>query len=96
MENITFEAASHVADALSENYNEEDTANEARAKSAWRTIEAYADRAYGEKTPVPVEQGVRDFLGDLQHLCDKLELDFQDLLTRSTATYQEEVEHPLG
>lgn len=94
-EETTLSQASVTCAALSEDYNQEETANQARAKNGWLAVRAYTKKVYGSDAE-PVEQGIRDLLGDIQHLCDVLDLDFNSLLERATDTYECEVEHPLG
>lgn len=96
MENICFGEAGKVASALSSDYSSQDTANEARAKNAWNALFVYVNKVYGNAECEPVEQGLRDLLGDLQHLCDTFELSFEDLLSRATKTFKEEQLSPLG
>ncbi|MDC8832831.1 hypothetical protein [Alteromonas gilva] len=93
---ITFEQANPIADHFSNDHCSEETANEARAGSGWNALMAYASKAYGNVDPEPVEQGIRDLLGDLQHLCNSLGLDFDYLLERATGTFRDELESPLG
>ncbi len=96
MEDITFSDVTLIADALSSDFNSECTANDARAKSAWFALLAYANKGYGNASYEPVEQGIRDLLGDLQHLCVVLDFDFSQLFARSKATFEDELASPLG
>jgi hypothetical protein len=96
MEDLCFGDARKIASALSSDYNNEDTVNEARAKSAWNALLAYVNKVYGNAEYEPVEQGLRDLLGDLQHLCVTFDLSFEELLSRATKTFKEEQLSPLG
>lgn len=96
MKDATFGQATAIIGRLSDDFNAEDTANEARAKSGWFALAAYVGKAYGNPEPEPVEQGIRDLLGDLQHLCIELDLNFDELLRRASATFQDELQSPLG
>lgn len=93
---LTFGQAEPITSQFSSNYLEEDTANEARARNGWLVLSAYAQKAYGSSEHEPVEQGIRDLLGDLQHLCNELNLDFPELLRRAQAAFEGELLHPLG
>jgi len=93
---MTFEKAEPIVRQFSSDFNDEDTANEARALSGYHALSAYVKNAYGSPEHEPVEQGIRDMLGDLQHLCHKLDLDFLELLCRAQATFEDELLHPLG
>jgi hypothetical protein len=93
---LTFGQAEPITSQFSSDYSEEDTANEARAKNGWLALTAYVQKAYGSPEHEPVEQGIRDLLGDLQHLCNELDLDFSELLRRAQATFDDEVLHPIG
>jgi hypothetical protein len=93
---ITIGEAKLLLDALSDDHCSVETANEARAKSGWLALTAYTNKAYGDPSPEPVEQGIRDLLGDLQHTCNRLGLDFDDLIERATDTFSDELNRPLG
>jgi hypothetical protein len=94
--NITFGRALPIVSQYSTEYNSEDTANEARARNGWLALSTYASKVYGASANEPVDQGVRDLLGDLNHLCHNLGLDFEDLIERARGTYLEELMNPLG
>ena len=93
--NITIGEAQPLLETLSDDLCSEETANDARAKSGWLALQAYTVKAYGNPSP-PVEQGIQDLLGALQHTCNHLGLDFSELLERATGTYTEELQNPLG
>lgn len=93
---ITLAWAAAKVSGLSDEHNNDDTANEARAGSAWVALKAYVDKVYGAPDNEPAEQGIRDLLGDLMHLSDQLGLDFEDLKGRARRTYKDELENPLG
>lgn len=93
---ITIGEAKPLMVALSDDHCSEETANDARAKSGWLALQAYTEKAYGNPAPEPVEQGIRDLLGDLQHTCNHLNLDFNELLERATNTFRDELQSPLG
>jgi hypothetical protein len=38
-----------------------------------------------------IERGMRDLLTDMIHLCDKHEIDFEDLKSRAHEVYEEEI-----
>lgn len=93
---MTFAQAKPIAAKFSSDSLNEDTANEARARSGWLALMAYVGKAYGNPEHEPVEQGIRDLLGDLQHLCHSLDLNYSDLADRATATFKDELLHPIG
>ena len=94
--NITIGDATPIMNVLSDDMSCDESANDARAKSGWLALMSYTGKAYGAPDPEPVEQGIRDLLGDLQHTCHCLGLDFDELVERATNTFQEELEFPLG
>ena len=93
---ITIGEATPVMKLLSDDYDQEDTANDSRARSGWDAVMAYTNKAYKIPSPEPVAQGIEDLLGDLQHTCKHLNLDFNDLLQKATATFEDELINPLG
>jgi hypothetical protein len=68
--------------------------NTRRAGFAVSALEAYADRVGGLASE-PVEQHMRDLLGDLHHLANALGVDFRAMLDRAEDTYQEEANGQL-
>lgn len=92
---VTFHEANPIVRNLSSEYNGEN-ANQARSGGAYRVISIYADHAYGNKNDEPVEQAIRDLLGDMRHLCDRFDIDFDELLERSERTYRDELVNPIG
>ena len=95
-EDITFGQALPIVSQFSSDFNSEDTANEARARNGWLAVSTYGNKVYGSAAHEPVEQGIRDLLGDLHHLCHALGLDFEDLAKRADAVFQEELIDPIG
>lgn len=93
---LTFGQAKSMASLFSSDYFGQDTANEARASNGYHALSAYVQKAYGNPEPEPVEQGVRDLLGDLQHLCHEWDLDFNELFLRARSTFLDELLHPIG
>lgn len=93
---LTFGQAKPMASMFSSDYFGEDTANEARASNGYLALSAYVQKAYGNPEHEPVEQGVRDLLGDLQHLCHKWDLDFNGLFLQARSTFLDELLHPIG
>jgi hypothetical protein len=66
-----------------------DNKNEKRADWAEESIREFACRR--QETPLDIEEGITDFLCNLHHLCDRYELDFNDLLQRARGYYTEEI-----
>lgn len=54
-------------------------------------LQAYAVRT-GLTLPGEYEEAVSDLIGDVQHLCDREGLDFEELIDRAGRRYNEEIE----
>ena len=69
--------------------------NTRRAGFAVAALEGYAERIGGADSE-PVEQHIRDLLGDLRHLCDALGADFDELSNRGGGAYDDEIMTDAG
>jgi hypothetical protein len=88
----TFDEVQTHADHWSIDFNGFEAVQETRAGSAFRTLSAYAEKAYGGSVSEPVEQGIRDLIVDLHHLADMLDLDMNVLIERASAAYRNDIE----
>jgi hypothetical protein len=61
--------------------------NQARAKRAFRCLRSDGDYELGDG----IDAGITDLLGDLRHLCDLYELDFDDLSASGYMHYKAQV-----
>lgn len=64
--------------------------NNARAGFAALAVVAYANRTFPGGVGEELETVIGDLLGDLRHLCDGLDLDFDALLATSWRHYDPE------
>lgn len=67
--------------------------NNARASIGARTVAAYAEIGGGDESEA--ETMVADLLGDLRHLCDAINVDFDVVLNRSEVFYNAEINGEL-
>lgn len=93
---LTIGEAKLTMTALSDDYHNVETANDARAKIGWLALQSYTESAYGNPSAESVEQSLIDLLGDLQHTCKHFNLEFNGLLDRATRTFEEELIRPIG
>jgi hypothetical protein len=68
--------------------------NTARAGFALRGVAAFSERVGGTDSE-PVDQQIGDLLGDLMHLADALDLDFDYLVSRGRFHYDPETRGEL-
>lgn len=66
-----------------------------RARHAWNALTTYTDDVYGHPGSEPTRQAVSDLLGDLLHLCDALDVDFDTALDKGRSNYEPETHGEL-